>query len=172
MSAKVATDHNKNEAGSSRFGGGHRRAITLDTIAQDGVKDEYGDYVVYRHLADSHKAGKLGRVFEELSRTEYKHYEFWRKYSPKTEAKVTKLKLYGILILGAIFGATFAIKFLERHERSTIKQYKLVEQLIPNEDRIKFNEMVRDEQEIEVDPGKGGAGKLCQVHIIHRPWPC
>ena len=135
-----------------------QETITLDTVAKDGVRDEYGDYTIYRYLAKSHKGEhkrdhrrKLGDVFEKLSETEHKHYEFWRKYSPNTEAKVSKLKIYGIIIIEAILGATFAIKFLERHEESSLKQYRTIRQYIPQEDKPEFDEMVKEEQESEVD---------------------
>ena len=134
-----------------------QKTITLDTVAREGVKDEYGDYAIYKHLADSHKnkerprRKKLAEVFERLSETEYKHYEFWRKYSPNTETKVSKLKLYGIIILEAILGATFAIKFLERHEKSSLKQYRTIEQYIPKDDKQQFDQMVKEEQEQEVN---------------------
>lgn len=137
------------------------KTVTLSQVAREGVSDEYGDYAIYKRLSKAYKRtlgrlsparrNKLSDVFEKLSETEYEHYEFWRKYSPNTEAKVSKLKLYGIIIFAAVFGATFAVKFLERHEESTIKQYKTVEQYIPQEDKSRFQEMVRDEQGQEVD---------------------
>lgn len=133
-----------------------QKAITLDSVASAGVKDEYGDYEIYRHLALYHKDArrahrrKLGDVFQRLSETEYKHYEFWKKYSPRTEAKVSRLKLYGIIIFEAIFGATFAVKFLERHEESTLRQYRHIGERIPQEDKSRFEQMVKEEQELEV----------------------
>ncbi|MCL5068441.1 MAG: rubrerythrin family protein, partial [Thaumarchaeota archaeon] len=76
------------------------------------------------------------------------HYEFWRKYSKK-EPRVSKFKMYGILFLEAVFGATFAIKFLERHEKRTVKQYSAIEKYIPENDRARFDEIVKDEREQE-----------------------
>lgn len=130
--------------------------ISLDQVAKEGVEDEYGDYAIYQRLAKTHatrkraRPRKLADVFEKLSQTEYVHYEFWKKYSPRTEAKVSKFKLYAILIIEAVLGATFAIKFLERHEKKSIKQYKAIEKRIPSEDRARFEQMVREEQEHEV----------------------
>jgi VIT1/CCC1 family predicted Fe2+/Mn2+ transporter len=132
-----------------------QKVVSLEKVAEEGIADEYGDYAIYHNLATSHRNGRrkqrkrLADTFEKLSETEYRHYEFWRKYSPKTKAKVSKWKLYGIIILEKIFGATFAVKFLERHEKSTIKQYKTVEQYIPQEDRLEFDEMLKDEEEHE-----------------------
>jgi len=132
--------------------------VTLYTVAKDGVQDEYGDYAIYKYLAESHQGEnfrnhrrKLGEVFGKLSETEYKHYQFWKKYSPSTVPKVSKLKLYGIVVIEALLGATFAIKFLERHEKTSLKQVRTVEKYIPEEDRPQFDEMVKDEQEHEVD---------------------
>ena len=63
----------------------YQKTLSLDEVAEEGVKDEYNDYVVYHHLAESHRlrkrehAKKLADIFEELSKTEYSHYEFWKK---------------------------------------------------------------------------------------------
>ena len=134
--------------------------FTLESVALEGMKDEWLDYTVYSRLANSHlgkkraRRNKLGDVFQRLSETEYKHYEFWKKFAPNYTVKVSRLKLYWIMFIEAILGATFAVKFLEKHEESTLAQYKKVESCIPLEDRTKFEEMVKEEQEHEVSLAK------------------
>jgi vacuolar iron transporter family protein len=137
-----------------------QKSATLSSVSEEGIKDEYGDYAIYQALAKSHRNGrrsqrqKLAPIFQTLSDTEYRHYEFWKKYSPNTEARVSKAKLYSLIVLEKILGATFAIKFLERHEKATIKEYEAIEQYIPPEDRAKFEEMLRDEEEHEASLAK------------------
>jgi vacuolar iron transporter family protein len=132
-----------------------QESVKLASVSEEGIKDEYGDYVIYQALAKSHRNGKrlqrqkLAETFQKLSETEYKHYEFWKKYSPNTEARVSKFKLFGIVTLEKILGASFAVKFLERHEKATIKEYKDIEQYIPQQDKSKFDEMLQDEVEHE-----------------------
>jgi len=133
----------------------YQKTITLEEVAKEGAKDEYGDYTIYHYLADSHRSRKrehpkkLSGIFEKLSQTEYEHYEFWKKYTPDTETKVSKLKLYEIALIEAILGATFAVKFLERHEKSTVKRYRSIEKFIPEQDRPEFEKILRDEEEHE-----------------------
>ena len=48
-----------------------------------------------------------------------------------------------------LLGATFAIKFLETHEQSSIKRYKSIEPSVPAEDRPQFEQILQDEEEHE-----------------------
>jgi VIT1/CCC1 family predicted Fe2+/Mn2+ transporter len=87
-------------------------------------------------------------VFEELSKTEYQHYEFWRKFSPSpAETKVSEVKVREVMLIEALLGATFAIKFLQRHEKSTHERYRSVAQFVPEQDRQAFERILRDEEE-------------------------
>jgi VIT1/CCC1 family predicted Fe2+/Mn2+ transporter len=62
---------------------------------------------------------------------------------------VSRFRVYGIRLLEAILGATFAIKFLQRHEKSTVKRYRSIERLIPESDRESFGRMLKEEEEHE-----------------------
>ena len=107
--------------------------------------------MVYKRLSESKrtKDAKLKEILTTLSKTEYKHYEFWKKYSPDTKVSVSKWTVYLTLFLRLIFGNTFAIKYLEKHETAVIKRYKSVKSSIPESDQREFDEMVRDEEEHE-----------------------
>lgn len=115
-----------------------------------GISDEYADYMLYDRL--SRRVGKktsFAEALGQLSATEKRHYEFWKRFLPQEEAKFSKGKLYLMLLLQRIFGITFAVRYLERHESSVIKEYKSVAALIPAGDKEDFDEMLRDEEQHE-----------------------
>jgi len=125
---------------------------SLSKVARESANDEYTDYLVYKRLAESSgiKDPKMKEILTKLSNTEYGHYEFWIKYvPPETKIAPNKWTIYITLFLRLIFGNTFAIKFLEKHENAVIKKYKLVKNSIPEADQRQFDEMVRDEEEHE-----------------------
>ncbi|MHB8565789.1 MAG: VIT1/CCC1 transporter family protein [Nitrososphaerales archaeon] len=128
-------------------------AITenLSRVANSACVDEYTDYMIYARLSSKQKSNpKFQEALNRLASAEKRHYEFWKKFSTsKREPRPKKLVIYLILFLRILFGASFAIKFLEKHEDKVIKQYKSVEHLIPEQDRPQFEEMVADEQEHE-----------------------
>lgn len=127
-------------------------AVSLPELALDSARDEYTDYLVYKHLAESRrtKNTKMREVLETLSKTEFRHYEFWKKYtSPGAKITGNKWIVYLTLLMRLVFGNTFAIKFLEKHETAVIRKYRLVKNSIPEADQRQFDEMVRDEEEHE-----------------------
>jgi VIT1/CCC1 family predicted Fe2+/Mn2+ transporter len=125
--------------------------VTLQSVAAESAKDEYTDYMVYKRLAErpNTKNPKLKEILTTLSNTEYKHYEFWKKYAPDAKIKADTLAIYITLFLRLIFGYSFAIKYLEKHEGAVIRRYKSIKDTIPEADQREFDEMVRDEEEHE-----------------------
>ena len=102
-------------------------------------------------LAESNqgKNHKFNEVFSELANTEKQHYDFWKKYSPKKEPSTSRWGARLIIFMSLLFGTTFAIKFLEKHETKTIEKYKSVAHLIPEEDKSFFEGMIVSEEEHE-----------------------
>lgn len=125
--------------------------MTLSEIAKDGAADEYTDYIVYKRFAASSrtKDPKLKEILTKLSNVEKKHYEFWIRYSPESKERPKLWAVYVASFLRFIFGITFAIKFLEKHEDESVKKYKAVSHLIPEADRTNFDAMITDEVEHE-----------------------
>ena len=107
--------------------------------------------MVYKRLAerDQQKNPKLKEILTTLSNTEYKHYEFWKKYAPDAKISANSWAIYLTLFLRLIFGYSFAIKYLEKHEAAVIARYKSIKSTIPEADQREFDEMVRDEEEHE-----------------------
>ena len=128
--------------------------LELASVAVEAGKDEATDYALYSRLSsDSKKKNeKLRDALLNLANTEKKHLEFWKIYCPpsrRDSIRPNRGMIALVLFLRLILGTTFAIKFLERNEKRTIKRYKSVASLIPADDRGRFEEMIQDEEEHE-----------------------
>ncbi|MGD0396896.1 MAG: hypothetical protein ABSB26_08335 [Nitrososphaerales archaeon] len=122
----------------------------LARVAKTRMSHEFTDSELYKRLSKTvSSASPFAGVLMQLSATEHKHYEFWKKYAPEEEPKVDRVKLYWVLFLRRILGLTFASRFLDRHESSVVKEYRTLAGLIPEADKAAFEEMVADEQEHE-----------------------
>ncbi len=122
----------------------------LSKVARTRMSHEFTDSALYERLSSTvAPTSPFAEVLKQLSATEHGHYEFWRKYAPKEEPRVDRVKLYWVLFLRRILGLTFASRFLDRHEASVVREYKGLAGLIPEEDMGAFNGMVADEQEHE-----------------------
>jgi VIT1/CCC1 family predicted Fe2+/Mn2+ transporter len=126
------------------------RESRLARVARLGMEDEYLDFTLYDRLSKRVRGNSsFSDALEQLSGTEKRHFEFWRKYVPEGEPKYSRAKLLLVLFLYRVFGITFAVRYLERHESQTIKEYKSVESLVPAEDRAEFDAVIRDEEKHE-----------------------
>lgn len=121
----------------------------IHEISVSEAKDEITDYTVYKRLSEIEKNPKSKGVFSELSNTEYGHYKFWKKYCPKEEIRPDMLKVYYVLFLRYVMGASFVIKYLEGSEISAIKRYEALRSAIPAKDKKEFEGIIRDEEEHE-----------------------
>jgi VIT1/CCC1 family predicted Fe2+/Mn2+ transporter len=128
------------------------RESKLTKVARLGMADEFLDFTLYDRLSKRVKNNpSFADALSQLSATEERHFEFWKKYLPGTEPSYSGTKLLLVLLFYRIFGLTFAIRYLERHESRTIKEYRSVESLIPPEDRQAFDAMLRDEEKHELE---------------------
>src|SRR2546425_4983028 len=125
-------------------------------VARVGCTDEYLDHLTYKRLSDPRfaKNKRFSEILAGLSATEYRHYEFWKRYVPEFQVKASSLRVDLIVLLRVLFGLTFAVRYLDRHEASVIKRYRAVAELIPPQDRKPFDEMLRDEEEHEKEFGQ------------------
>ncbi len=145
--------------------------MNLAEIAFKESADELTDYQVYKRLSERQKDPKAKQILQKLSDTEYGHYKYWNKYCPDKVAsiKVSSLLVNYVLFVRLFFGASFAVKYLEKRERSTIQKYKTIEPLIPAEDKEDFEKMVRDEEEHEnsfADQIQGGSVKYISFIVL------
>jgi VIT1/CCC1 family predicted Fe2+/Mn2+ transporter len=119
----------------------------LSEIAVGEAKDEMTDYTTYKRLASSEKSQANKEMFEKLSAMEHKHYDLWMKYRPQgTEVGPKKWTVYLVLFLRRLFGASFAIKFLEGREAATVGKYESLKGSVPAEDQAAFQSMIEDEK--------------------------
>ena len=126
------------------------KKTTLSEVARTRMSHEFTDSVLYGRLAATvDSKGPFSAVLRHLSETEHKHYEFWKKYAPGEEPRLSKAKLYWVLFLRRVLGLTFASRYLDRHESSVVKEYRELAGMIPEGDKPQFEEMVADEQEHE-----------------------
>src|SRR5207245_8980206 len=95
------------------------------------------------------KHQRVSEILAGLYAIEYKHYEFWKRYVPEFQVKANSLRVDLIVLLRVLFGLTFAVRYLDRHEASVIKRYRAVAELIPPQDREAFDELLIDEEEHE-----------------------
>lgn len=114
------------------------------------MSDEFSDSALYDRLSKTVPPGSpFSDALKQLSATEHKHYEFWKKYVPEEEPKLAGTKMSWILFLRRVFGLTFASRYLDRHEADVVKEYRALAYLIPEADRPAFEEMVADEEDHE-----------------------
>ena len=114
-------------------------------VALEGCKDEYKDYLVYSELAKiptKARTTSSTKFFQNLQIPRSSTIDFWKKYSPKKEPSTSRWGARLIIFMSLLFGTTFAIKFLEKHETKTIEKYKSVAHLIPEEDKSFFEGMI------------------------------
>ena len=116
------------------------------------MSHEYTDSILYGRLSKTVADGSpFAEVLTTLSKTEYGHYEFWKRFAPDEKPKLDKTKLYWILFLRRVFGLTFASRYLDRHEASVVKEYQGLAHFIPESDRADFDKMVEDERQHEYE---------------------
>ncbi|MEM3833064.1 MAG: VIT1/CCC1 family protein [Thermoprotei archaeon] len=107
-------------------------------------KDEFIDYLVYKELSKREKNEERRKLLEKLSEQEYKHYKFWKKYAPEYKEQ-TAWYIILMILMRKIFGLTFTLKFLERHEEKVIDEYKKFAEELPANDKNEFEEIINDE---------------------------
>ncbi len=131
----------------------------LAEIAVEEARDEITDYTTYKRLAGSEKNQTNRDMFEKLSAMEHTHYDLWMKYRPQDrEVGPKKATVYLVLFLRRIFGASFAIKFLEKREATTVGKYEALRGSVPAEDQAAFQSMIEDEKGHETAFAEAVAG--------------
>jgi VIT1/CCC1 family predicted Fe2+/Mn2+ transporter len=119
----------------------------LSEMAVGEARDEMTDYTTYKRLASSEKSESNREMFEKLSAMEHKHYELWMKYRPPgTEIGPKRGTVFLVLFLRRLFGASFAIKYLEHREATTVGKYESLKGSVPVEDQVAFQSMIEDEK--------------------------
>jgi VIT1/CCC1 family predicted Fe2+/Mn2+ transporter len=124
-------------------------ALALAEVAREGADDELTDFTLYTRLATTLQNGAAVEVFKELAAMEQRHLAFWQKFVPDYKPRLNSSLIRRAMYLKKVFGLTFAIRYLERHETASLKKYKAVEHLVPPEDKPAFDAVVADEVQHE-----------------------
>ncbi len=127
----------------------------LVEVAREGIDDELTDYTLYTRLSATHHNGAFVEVFRKLALMEHRHLEFWQKFVPDVQPRLNTGLIRRALIFKRIFGLTFSIRYLERHEADSLKRYRAVAHLVPPEDKAAFEEVLADEEQHENDLSGG-----------------
>jgi VIT1/CCC1 family predicted Fe2+/Mn2+ transporter len=93
-------------------------------------KDEMTSHLLYKQLAGLIKDQHNADVIREMSDTEMRHYQFWKKVSG-TEITPDRIKIFFLLLMTRLLGLTFSIKLIERAEAAGAKEYAVFESVIP-----------------------------------------
>ncbi len=117
-------------------------------LVQMYCKDEYGDHMVYKELANREKKEDRRHILEQLSEKELEHYRFWSNYTKGYKPQVNRLLLLGVVFL-RLFGLTFTLKLLERNEGKTIAAYRKYSENLPADEKAILDSIIRDEEEHE-----------------------
>ena len=106
-------------------------------------KDEMTGYVIYGKLAGLIKDPHNSEVLREMSATEMRHYQFWKKIS-NVEVKPNYLKAFFSALMARVLGITFTIKLLEKNEAAGSAEYAVFDSVVPG-----AAQLGKDEEEHE-----------------------
>ncbi len=119
-------------------------------LAEKFCVDEYRDYVIYSYLRDRERDPRLREILGKLAEDELKHYEFWKRVTGRDcKSRVSPGLLRLLFAMRRVFGLTFTLKWLERHEEEVIEEYKRFLDRLEGEERRILEEIIREEEEHE-----------------------
>lgn len=114
--------------------------------------DELFDSILYREMARREKDQRNRAALEELSAEEMQHYLFWSRLSGPVELALRdRLRLRLAILSWRLLGKVFTIKFLERHEKSVVGEYRalLASGALAPDASEKLADIIKDEEEHE-----------------------
>ena len=102
-------------------------------------QNELTESVIYKKIAKFAKGDENKKTLERLSNEERAHYEIWKSYTG-IEMKPEKKKVMKYTFLARVFGFTFAVKLMERGEKTTQGKYELLAAEVPESVKIRAEE--------------------------------
>ena len=112
-------------------------------------EDEYTDHLVYHRLALREKDNAKKNILEQLSKQEEDHYRFWNGLIEDHSPRIKHGVIAFVIVLRYLFGLTFVVKFLERHEEKVIDEYKAVLTSFQGKTRKYLERMIKEEEKHE-----------------------
>lgn len=115
-------------------------------------KGELLDSEMYRKFAKYEKNKGLKSAFEKLAEIEESHAKFWKRLGENkkldfSKIKISKFKIWGLILMRRLFGLGIAIKLLEGNEdKAVLKYYEYSKTQVPESAEFKsIKSMVVDE---------------------------
>ena len=102
-------------------------------------QNELTESVIYKKIAKFAKGDENKKTLERLSNEERAHYEIWKSYTG-IEMKPEKKKVMKYTFLARVFGFTFAVKLMERGEKTAQGKYELLAAEVPESVKIRTEE--------------------------------
>lgn len=115
----------------------------VEKIVSVAQRNEITEHYIYDKLSKSVKDPNTKEVLKRISNDEFKHYEFWRKYTCK-DIKPNEIIVWKYFLISKIFGITFGIKLMEKGEEKAQILYEKISKSIQNAQGI-----IEDENEHE-----------------------
>lgn len=112
-------------------------------------EDEYRDHLVYRYLAFRETDSERKEILEQLSQQEEQHYQFWKDFLGGYKPRTYRFLQVFVLLLRYLFGLTFTVKFMERHEKQMIEIYRRIRPQFSGEAGVQLDQMIADEEKHE-----------------------
>lgn len=112
---------------------------TLRYRILEAQKNEISEHLVYKRLSAAMKDDKNRKVLDRIADDELKHYEFWKKQTDQ-DVRPSNLKVWFIYLLARILGITFAVKLMERGEKSAQITYEEIADTIPEAKKVVSDE--------------------------------
>jgi len=120
--------------------------IKKEVLAQQ--RSEITEYHTYSKLASKH-TGKNKKILQQIADTERKHYDLCKKVTGQDVAP-RRFHVFFYLFLARLFGMGFAIKLMERGERTSQAFYDRVKDDFPAAQTIMNDEQVHEKQLINL----------------------
>ncbi len=93
-------------------------------------KDEMTGHVIYSKLARMIKDPHNAKIVHEMSATEMRHYQFWKKIS-NADVRPNYIKAFFAVLMARLLGMTFTIKLLEKGESAGSTEYAEFDAVVP-----------------------------------------
>jgi VIT1/CCC1 family predicted Fe2+/Mn2+ transporter len=112
-------------------------------------KCEITEHLIYKELSRSTKDSHNKGILERISDDELRHYNFWKEHTNR-DVKPDKLKFWRYLLISRIAGLTFAVKLMEKGEKTAQLAYEEISRFAPLAKSIAEDEDEHEKQLISL----------------------
>ncbi len=127
--------------------------IQLDSKSRqaflDAQKNEITEHFIYSKLAQVIKDEHNRQVLNKIANDEKAHYEFFRRYTNQ-DVSPSRLQIWFYYLISRVFGLTFGVKLMENGEGKAKENYKQMETVVPDIQKIEEDEDRHERQLIEM----------------------